>query len=156
MRSACLVALLSACIVATPATAQTAASASCTYDTCALRLERTRILRGAGGAEVGRLRTWGGPRLASLVVSSDSAQAYARVFDANYNSGSWILLGALVLAAPIVVDYFDDGARSLSTGWTVGLAVPSIILSIWGGGRHNRAYDALSRAVWWHNRDLPR
>jgi hypothetical protein len=67
--------------------AQTTATA-CTYDTCAIRVEGGRLLRGATSVEVGRLGLWSAPRMTDLLQGSDSARTYATRFDQNYNSGT--------------------------------------------------------------------
>jgi hypothetical protein len=50
------------------------ASAACSYDSCALRVEGEQILRGSGSTEVGRFGVWRATALVPLVIQSDSAQ----------------------------------------------------------------------------------
>ena len=138
------------------------AAPACTYDACALRVEQRAILRGAGGARVGRLGTFGAPALAPIVAGSDSAARHAADFDRDYGTGKKLLHGgALAALVPLTVVYnrtlFDDG-RDVRTGdWVLlAAAIPGLAVEIWGARKVERSLRSLSRAVWWYNRDLPR
>jgi hypothetical protein len=137
------------------------AAPACTYDACALRLERTAILRGAGGAPVGRLGTFGAPALTPLVAGSDSAARHAAVFDREYGTGKKLLHGGAVVALvplTILLHRTRDLDRDVTAGdWALlAAAVPGLAVEIWGARKVERSLKALSRAVWWYNRDLPR
>lgn len=130
------------------------APANCTYDTCALRVRAPTfrapraLVRGLEDIEVARLGLME-PAIAPLVTLSDSAVTHARVYDVLSDRGSIITIVGTVLSigAPIV---FRE------TGQKVGFAVAGIGISIYGGIVTNQAQEALSRALWWYNRELPR
>lgn len=131
----------------------------CAYDQCALRLERNRILRGASGERVGKLGIFSATNLVTLVsnVPSDSALAHARIFDANYGRGSRLLfVGAVTAGVALVVDRTrrEQGLTG-GTSTIYAIAFSGIVVEFLGGRKVLRARDALSRAIWWHNRELP-
>lgn len=133
--------------------AQKAASV-CSYAECSLRLEGTRLIRGAD-LVIGRTTLTGMPRLASLVASTDSAQRYAQTFDRLYPRSRWVLLtsGALAgLALGIALDRVDAPERD----FVLALGSSSAILGGVGWYLDRRATRALGRALWWHNGALPR
>lgn len=137
---------------------------ACSYDDCALRLEGARVLRGQVGTRVGQLRVFSATRLEPLVGSaSDSARLYANEFDRNYGTGArWAAVGGLGLG--VVTAFLIDrrASRGESNEWEgrhwamAGGLVVSIAASEYGTRRLRRAHRALSRAIWWHNRELPR
>ena len=129
----------------------------CTYDRCAIRVEQQRVVRGVPGAEtdIGRLGVWGAPRLTALVEQSDSARHYAALFERQYRTGVRMsLLGAAA------------GGTLLALGWQASTerdrqrltvaAIPFLALGVYGDFRRSAGQRALSRAIWWYNRDLPR
>jgi hypothetical protein len=135
-------------------------SVACTYDTCALRLEGRRVLRGHAGHRVLSLGMWGASPLTPFASLSDSGATYAAEFDRHYTPGArWSTLGALGIAVlgtllglrgdlPEISD--REGMMYLG-----GIAL-SLGLFTHGERRVDRAIRALSRAIWWANRDLPR
>ena len=137
------------------------AASTCTYDTCALRLEQRRLLRGGEGQPVLSLGSWGAPSLRPHVMQSDSALAYAAEFDRHYTVGTRIgtlgLLGAAVMGA--LYAHYARGGDDLSDREVIaqlgGIAL-SFGLTLYGGRRVDRAMRGLSRAIWWSNRELPR
>jgi hypothetical protein len=128
--------------------------APCTYDTCALRIQAPTLttplllVRGRDDIEVMRLGLLE-PAVAPFVALSDSAVAHAHVYDVLYDRGAIINITGTVLAigAPIVFQ---------RTSQKVGFTVVGIGLTVYGGVLTNRANDALARAIWWYNRELPR
>lgn len=133
-----------------PVTGQ-APLASCTYATCSLRLESSRLVRGTNQV-VGRTTLTGMPRLAPLVVS-DSALAYARAFDHAYPRSRWLAVtsGALLgLGAGIALDRIDAPER----GFVLALGVAGVTTGGLAWHFDRRAARALSRALWWHNGQL--
>lgn len=130
------------------------AQAPCTYDTCALRIQPPTLttplmlVRGAEGEEVIRLGLLE-PEVAPFVALSDSAVAYARIYDVQYDRGYIINMAGTVIAigAPILLQ--GTMQKLAFTGAGVGL-------SFYGGVLMNRANDALNRALWWYNRELAR
>jgi hypothetical protein len=140
--------------VATAIPAPTAAQEACTYETCGLRIRAPSfsapraLVRGSDGVEVARLGLME-PAIAPLVQLSDSAVAHARVYDVLNDRGSIITIVGTVLSigAPIV---FRE------TGQKIGFAVAGIGITVYGGMVSNQAQEALSRAIWWYNRELAR
>ena len=129
---------------------------NCSYDQCALRVDGPRLLRGHDGVSVGRLGLLGAPRLVELVGTSDSALVHAREFDANYNTGTRLsFLGALLIT-PVIVNALRGGTGTMQRNHQVVLTLSGSALILVGGIKSRRAQAALSRALFWHNRDLPR
>ena len=139
-----------------PATAN-----GCSYETCALRVENRRVLRGASSAPVLHLGLWGADSLRPLISPTDSALKYAAEFDNHYTPGTRFSTLGLLAAAAMALLYLheDRGVYGLSDRATtvhlVGAGV-SLGLLMYGGRRVDRALRGLSRALWWSNRDLPR
>jgi hypothetical protein len=127
------------------------------YDQNALRAQSIRgdlqILRGAQGVVVAHSGIFHGPGLASLVTQSDSAVAEAKVFERDYQPGQYIAgLGIAMMGAAIGASRIPD-INTLIPG---GLTVASFALIVYGAGRLESAYQALSKAIWLYNRDLKR
>lgn len=134
-------------------------STSCTYATCALRLEPSllgaRLVRGAGSEQVGgRLGVFGGG-VEPLLAGSDSTAAYARAYVADTRRSSTLgLIGVGVFTASLVLASSARGERNDAAAITASLigsglflaSLPSLL----------RAQRYLSRAVWWYNAALPR
>lgn len=127
------------------------------YDDNALRLNArlgdVRIVRGIDGPVVGRIGVVHGTDLAELFAASPKAVAGAREFQANYRPGIITFgLGLISLGASIGVSRIHD----VNGGITAGLTIATVGLLTYGGGRLERAYNALSSSIWWYNRDLAR
>jgi hypothetical protein len=142
-------------MVAAPAAAvHGQAPQPCTWDTCALRIQAPslttpmRLVRGSDNEEVVRLGLMQ-PAVAPWVSLSDSAVAYARIYDVQFDRGSIISLTGTVIAiaAPILME--GTMQKIAFTGVGIGFSVV-------GGMVTNRANEALSRSVWWYNRELAR
>jgi hypothetical protein len=137
-----------------PAAAAQDTPAPCTYDTCALRIQAPTLttplllVRGSEDVEVVRLGLLE-PAIAPFVAISDSAAAHARVYDVLYDRGSILNITGTVLA--IAAPVFMRGAMQKIAFTGVGIG-----LTVYGGVLTNRANDALARAIWWYNRELPR
>jgi hypothetical protein len=130
---------------------------SCSYDQCALRLEGSDLFRGVQSTKpVGRLRLWGGPRLAELVGTADSARIHALRFDANYATGMRLSFVGGLLLAPVILDAVRGGSGMMRREHQIYLSVPGAAFVFIGGVKMRTANVALSRAIWWYNRDLPR
>jgi hypothetical protein len=126
----------------------------CTYDRCALRVQPPTLntplmlVRGVDAEEVIRLGLLE-PAVAPWVALSDSAVAHARVYDVMYDRGSLLNIAGTVIAIGAPVLLRGTMQKIAFTGVGVGM-------SIYGGILVNQANDALNRAVWWYNRELPR
>jgi len=127
------------------------------YDENALRVEsrqgNLRIVRGVEGIVVARAGILHGPKVANLVMRSDSALAEAKVFERDYDPGQWVLgLGIATLGAAIGASRIHD----INPAIQGSLTAASVILLAYGASKLDSAYRALSKAIWWYNRDLKR
>jgi hypothetical protein len=125
------------------------------YDEDALRVESHRgdvqIVRGVQGTVVARSGVFHGPKVAILVSRSDSALAEAKVFERDYMPGQILAgLGIATLGAAIGASRIDDINQAIPAG----LTIVSVSLIAYGGTKLESAYRALSKAIWWYNRDL--
>lgn len=126
-----------------------------TYDDNALRVEGQRgdfrIVRGTEGTLVGKIGVFRGIDVTKLVASSEKATIEANTFARDYKPGVLLLsLGIATLGAAIGVSEIHDVNRGITTGLT--LAGTGLV--VYGAGRLEDAYNALSRSIWWYNRDL--
>jgi hypothetical protein len=126
-----------------------------TYDEGALRLEGhggdLRIVRGVQGTVVAHIGGFRTPDVSAIVSPSEKAMLEAKSFARDYGPGNWIAaVGIVALGAGIGVSRMHDANRSLPTG----LAVSGAALILYGGTRIQSAYNALTRSIWWYNRDL--
>jgi hypothetical protein len=126
-----------------------------TYDDNALRVEGQRgdfrIVRGTEGTVVGKIGVFRGVDVTKLVASSEKATIEAKRFVRDYRPGVLLLsLGIATLGAGIGVSAIHD----INRGITTGLMLAGTGLIVYGAGRLEDAYNALSRSIWWYNRDL--
>ena len=125
-----------------------------TYDDDALRVEATfsgvRVLRGIGDSVVLSLGVVRPVQLSRLVERSANAVAQAKIFESNYRQGIWTAALGLVIW-PVLYAINHIGAN-----YPVPLinTIICIALVIYGAQRLDTARRALSKAVWWYNRDL--
>jgi hypothetical protein len=149
-------ALLVAALAYTPEAFSQPPSSGCEYDACSLRLEGTKLVRGRD-ATVGNVGLLSSVSLAPLIpASADSAIAYARVFDRNYGRGAKaVAIGGILsgVAVGLVTMRQED-----LTGVKVGIPLlgAAVLVDLWGAPKLKRAQVALSRAIWWNNRELSR
>ena len=139
----------------TSAVAVSADSAS-SYDSQALRLEshwgEYRVIRGAKGPIVGTVGPVRSFDVAQLVARSPVAAAEARVFQANRLPASIVgIAGALSFVTGVVV-----ASNSSNNASSPLLVIAGTGAMVWSAQRLNTAYAALSRSIWWYNRDLKR
>lgn len=125
------------------------------YEQNALRVESRlgdlQIVRGAQSTVVARAGVFHGPKIANLVGQSEKALAEARAFERDYEPAqSLIAVGIAVLGGAIGASRMHDIDNAIPTGLTIA----SVVLIGYGGSKLERAYSALSRAIWWYNRDL--
>ena len=149
------IALCSAQILLLGATRMSAQDLS--YDQNALRVEShlgdLQIVRGKDGTVVARAGVFRGPRVAGLFNASEPATAEAKVFERDYNPGAYIAAaGIATLGAAIGASSIPD----INNGIPSGLTAAGVLMIAYGGTKLERAYRALSRAIWWYNRDLKR
>jgi hypothetical protein len=122
----------------------------------ALRFETSwgsaNIVRGAEGPVVGTVGWFRDFDVAKLVESSPKAVVEARNFQSNNFRGSLVSsLGAATVAIGIVVT-----ANSSNNAASPILIIGGAGAIGWGLQHINSGYAALSKALWWYNRDLTR
>ena len=127
------------------------------YDENALRVVSRQgtmqILRGVEGTVASRAGIFHGPRVADLVAQSDSALAEAKIFERDYQPAQWLLATAIVsLGAAIGASRIND----INPFIQGGLIATTFISFAFGAKKLDSAYQALSKAIWWYNRDLKR
>jgi hypothetical protein len=102
--------------------------------------------------------------------SSDSARHYAGSYGSNHTAGAvtrvlaW--LGGAVATGLLVDAYLDARDRAVEGGTVAldrsklhavyGVGIGSSVLGFVGNLFEGHARKQLSRAIWWHNRELPR
>ncbi|HEY0529429.1 MAG TPA: hypothetical protein VGD02_11410 [Gemmatimonadaceae bacterium] len=126
------------------------------YDTQALRLESHwgdyRVVKGKDGAVVGTVGLLRSFDVEKLVSRSPVAAAEARVYHANHLPGSIVgALGGVTFIAGLIMS--SNSSNNASSPILVIAGAGAIG---WSAQHLNTAYSALSRAIWWYNRDLPR
>ena len=124
------------------------------YDNNALRVEPhfgdLRIVRGVDGPIVGKIGTFSRVDLTKLVAPSENALKEAVEFNRNHGPGTLAsAVGGIVLGVSLVVASNNDPSWGIVSAELAGSG-----LLIYGGVRLNRAFNALSKAIWWYNRDL--
>lgn len=122
-------------------------------DTQALRFETSwgsaDIVRGADGPVLGTVGWFRGFNVEKLVESSPRAVAEARVFQSNNFRGSLASsIGAATVGIGILVA--GNNAHNASTPIIIIAGAGAIG---WGLHHINTGYAALSKALWWYNRD---
>ena len=125
------------------------------YEQSALRLETNlgdvRIVRGTEGPVVGKIGVFRGDDVTQVVAASPNAVAEAREFQRNYRRGTIMLgLGLISLGASVGSSQIHDVNRAITTGLTIA----TFGLITYGGGKLQKAYNALHKSLWWYNRDL--
>ena len=142
------------CMVLCVSTAGAQRTDSARYDGQALRYESSwgnaRIIRGADGPLVGTAGWFRSFDVERLVATSAPARAEARVYKTNVFRGSVIgSIGAAATAVGIVVT-----ANGSSNASSPILIIGGVGAMLWGAQHFNIAFSALSRSLWWYNRDL--
>jgi hypothetical protein len=126
------------------------------YDATALRFETSwgnvRIIRGAQGAVIGTAGWFRNPGLDTLFAASPRALAEVKDYETNNFRGS--LVGGAGTAATVVgILVAANGSNNASTPIIV---VAGVSAMVWGAQHLSMSYSALSRAMWWYNRDAAR
>jgi hypothetical protein len=126
-----------------------------TYDENALRIDQRRgtisIVRGVSETTVLKVGAFREAHVAGIVSPSPNAVAEARIFERDYLPGAWITsLGIATLGAAIGSSKIAD----LNQAVPIGLTIAGMSLIVYGGRRLESAYRALSKSIWWYNRDL--
>src|SRR5712671_2071635 len=126
------------------------------YDAQALRFEThwgsADIIRGADGPVIGTVGWFRDFDVEKLVASSPQAVIEARAFKTNNFRGSLVGgLGALTLVTGAILT-----ANSSNNAASPILMIAGAGAMAWGAQHLNSGYSALSRSLWWFNRDLVR
>ncbi len=126
------------------------------HDTQALRYEsnfgNARIIRGADGPIVGTAGWFRSFDVEKLVAASPSAQSDARLYKKNNFRASVVgSIGAAATAIGVMVT-----ANSSNNASSPILIIGGVGAMAWSAQHFNIAYSALSRSLWWYNRDLVR
>ena len=136
------------------ATSLGVAGDSSAYDARALRIETQmgeyRIVRGLEGAVVGKIGLFTRPDVAALVAPSENAMREGREFNRNHGPG---MLAGITGAAILTFSLAASRAAGPNWGLTTG-TVGGAMLMLYGATRLDKAYSALSKSIWWYNRDL--
>jgi hypothetical protein len=125
------------------------------YDNQALRFEsywgNAKIIRGADGPVVGTAGWFRSFDVEKVVAASPPALAEARVFKTNNFRGSVVTsLGAVATVVGVVV------AANGKSAATPILIIGGVGAMGWGVQHMNTAVAALSRSLWWYNRQVAR
>jgi hypothetical protein len=126
------------------------------YDGQALRYEsyfgNARIIRGADGPVVGTAGWFRGFDVEKLVSVSPSAQAEARLYKTNnFRAAVVTSIGAAATVVGVMVT-----ANSHNNASSPILIIGGVGAMAWGAQHFTIAYSALSRSLWWYNRDVAR
>ena len=126
------------------------------YDGQALRYEsywgNAKIIRGADGPVVGTAGWFRSFDLEKLVAPSPSALVEARRYNSNNFRGSVVgSIGAATTLIGILVT--ANGSNNASSPV---LIVAGVGTMAWSAQHFRIAYSALSRSLWWYNRDVAR
>jgi hypothetical protein len=160
----CLLAVLLACYCLVGEASKTEAQEQekvTEYDTRALRVESRGadrvVVRGRDGTVLGKINGLrGGLDLAAVVAPSPDAVREARDFSKTYRRGSWaVAAGLTAVSAGILVSRINDVDPAVSRSVDV-VSVAGFVLAVYGAAQLNKAYTALAKSIWWHNRDLAR
>lgn len=138
------------------ADAQSPADSANSYDGRALRFESSwgnvRIIRGADGQVIGTSGWFRDAELEKIVAGSPSAIAQARLYEKDNFRGSLVgTVGALATVVGLVLTTNSSNSAS-----SPALVIGGVGALLWGAQHLTMSYSALSRALWWYNRDLPR
>ena len=137
--------------------ATTMSAQDSSYDENALRVEShlgdLQIVRGTQGTVFARAGLIHGPKVTNLVGLSERAVAEAKVFEHDYDPGQYMVgVGIATLGAAIGAYRIPDINNAIPSG----LMAAGVLLIGYGGSKLESAYRALSKAIWWYNRDLKR
>lgn len=126
------------------------------YDGRALRYEsywgNARIIRGADGPTVGTAGWFRSFDVEKLVAASPSAQSEARLYKKNNFRGS--VVGSIGAAAAVIGVAVT--ANSSNNASSPILIIGGLGAMAWSAQHFKIAHSALSRSLWWYNRDLAR
>lgn len=127
------------------------------YDAQAIRIE-TRwgnrfLVRGRDGTLIGKIGSRGFDFPSALAASPTAAREAAEFVRVNRRANTLLAIGILAWGVGGGVAQIDDiDAAVAIPAWTAVAA--GTVLMVYGGVQLNKALTALSRSIWWYNRDL--
>jgi hypothetical protein len=126
-----------------------------TYDENALRVDQhggtVSIVRGVSETVVLKVGAFRAVDVARIVSPSANAVTQAKIFEHDYRPGTWLVsLGIATFGVAVGSRQIAD----LNQVIPAGLTIAGVSLITYGGWRLGNAYRALSKSVWWYNRDL--
>jgi len=135
------------------------ALAQCTYDRCALRLDRKlfggeTIRVGLDGDEV-RLGFSGGVVTDLVAAVPDAVREAEQGMRKRTRGNIAVLIGSLIVTAAFS-SLGTDAAGEFNLGRALLLGAGGSAVTIYGGVQATRASQAFSRAIWQYNRAIPR
>ncbi len=150
------IAVASCLVLGTAAAGAQSTDSTRAYEGQALRYEsywgNAKIIRGADGPVVGTAGWFRSFDVEKLVATSPSAQAEARVYKTNNFRGAVVgSVGAAATAVGLVV-----ATRSSSGAASPILIIGGVGAMAWGAQHMRKSFAALSRSLWWYNRDVAR
>jgi hypothetical protein len=104
------------------------------------------------GKVLGTLGLFRSLDIEQVVARSPVAASEARIYKINYRQGE--IVGSIGVTA-FIAGLFLSGNTHYNASTPI-LIIAGAAATLWGGQHLNTAFTALSRAVWWYNRDLPR
>jgi hypothetical protein len=158
MNSRIILALIAGACAGLGATTAGAQSKDSTRSTEAqtLRYEsyfgNARIIRGADGPIVGTAGWFRDFDVEKLVATSPSALSDARLYKSNNTRASVVAsIGATVTLIGVAVT-----ANASNNASSPILIIGGVGMMAWAAQHFTIAYSALSRSLWWYNRDVGR
>ena len=132
------------------------ADSSRSYDGQALRFEtnwgNVKIIRGIDGPVIGTSGWFRDFDLEKLLARSPAAVVEAQRYSTANSRGSFVgVAGAVTTAVGLAV--MANGSNNAASPV---LVIGGVSAMVWGAQHLSRSYSALSRALWWYNRDLSR
>lgn len=129
------------------------------YDAQAVRIETSWgnrfLVRGREGAVIGKIGSRGFDFPSALAASPTAVREAAEFVRVNRRANVLLAVGILTWGVGSGVAQIDDiDAAVAIPAWTAAAA--GTALMIYGGVQLNKALTALSRSIWWYNRDLHR
>lgn len=133
----------------------------CSYERCAIWLDRSALRRGAMSDVVLRDGFFRPMRLAAFVGGADSATIWAQRFDARAGVANRLsLMGALAIGIGIGTRYLRVRHQSSgiddANGFEASLVFGGYMAVISGAIVRNTAQPFRGRAIWWYNRRFAR
>lgn len=133
-----------------------ASDTACNYDRCALRFTLSfgtwRVVQGSAGTKLGDLGFLSAPDVESIVRDVPEAADLAKQFRSTYRtSAAFVWGGALVAIVGGGLAAANDGNHS-----AVAIGIGGLGALAYGGWRHGKSVDLLSRSIWLYNRSLKR